>query len=350
MKLYIVSILYLSIFCLGCRKKVTQSEQSVIATGQMPNIAVDKAGNVHVVYGSGDSLMYTFSDDQGKTFATGSLIDIIPKLTASHTRGPQIAVTRNGLAVIACNEPGDIFSFVKGEGGDWLKSNRVNDVDTVARENFTALSADGNNVFAVWLDLRDKHNKVFGARSNDGGKTWSGNVMIYASPDTTVCECCKPSVAMKGDDVYVMFRNWLNGNRDLFLIRSKDGGVTFGQAEKLGFGNWALNGCPMDGGSIALDENGNPKTVWNRQGTIFACEPGAQESALGQGRNCTLETVDGEEVYAWVENQNVVVRISEGEKETLGKGQLPVIKAVGDNKIICVWEMEEKIHKSIIQI
>ena len=158
----------------------------------MPNMAVDKFGNVHVVYGYGDSLMYTYSDDRGKTFAEGSLIDFIPNLTASHTRGPQIAVTQKGLAVIACNQPGDIFSFVKGEGGNWVKSSNVNDVDTVAKENFTALSADGDNVFAVWLDLRDKHNKIFGAKSNDGGSTWSKNLLIYASPDTTVCECCKP--------------------------------------------------------------------------------------------------------------------------------------------------------------
>jgi hypothetical protein len=46
--------------------------------------------------------------------------------------------------------------------------------------------------------------------------------MIYTSPDSTVCECCKPNVAMKGNNVYVMFRNWLHGNRDLYLIQSSD--------------------------------------------------------------------------------------------------------------------------------
>lgn len=86
---------------------------------------------------------------------------------------------------------------------------KVNDVDTVAKENFLALTADGENTFAVWLDLRDKHNKIFDAKSNDGGIIWSKNILVYASPDATVCECCKPSVVMKGSDVYVMFRNWL---------------------------------------------------------------------------------------------------------------------------------------------
>src|SRR6476620_9685371 len=105
--------------------------------------------------------------------------------------------------------------------------------------------------------------------------------MIYASPDTTVCECCKPSVAVKGNNVFVMFRNWLNGNRDLYLIQSSDGGIKFGEAKKLGIGSWALNGCPIDGGNVVIDKDGNPLTVWNRKGIIYACRPGQEEIKLG---------------------------------------------------------------------
>jgi hypothetical protein len=37
-----------------------------------------------------------------------------------------------------------------------------------------SLVADGENAFAVWLDLRgNKRNKIYRAKSNDGGKTWS---------------------------------------------------------------------------------------------------------------------------------------------------------------------------------
>jgi hypothetical protein len=147
-----------------------------------------------------------------------------------------------------------------------------------------------------------------------------------------------------------MFRNWLNGKRDLYLIRSMDSGATFGQAEKLGFGSWALKGCPMDGGSIVLDDSGNPKTVWNRQGTIYACDPGKEESVIGKGRNCTLETVHGSEVFAWVENKNIVIGGLKGKKQLLGQGQVPVIKSIANNKIICVWEMERQIHKSILKL
>jgi hypothetical protein len=293
--------------------------------------------------------MYSYSSDESKTFATPVLISQLQGLAASHTRGPQIAFTAYGLLVTACTNSGNIFSYKTDALGKWYQTSRVNDVDTVAKENLMALAADGNNAFAVWLDLRDRHNKIYGASSTDGGKTWSRNKLVYASPDATVCECCKPSVAIKGNNVYVMFRNWLKGNRDLYLIRSTDKGKTFGNAEKLGDGSWALNGCPMDGGSLAIDRKGIPQTVWNRKGTIYACEPGKNETELGKGRSCTLETVNGKNIYAWVENGEVVVLKPSG-KEISGKGQLPVIKAISDDHVLCVWENEKQIHKALIEL
>src|SRR5919199_1471209 len=68
----------------------------------------------------------------------------------------------------------------------------------------------------------------------------------------------------------MMFRNWINGNRDLYLITSSNNGKTFGQAQKLGVGNWKLNGCPMDGGGLAVNKNGTAETVWRREGKIYA--------------------------------------------------------------------------------
>jgi hypothetical protein len=323
---------------------------AVIAAGQMPNLVKDNSGNIHLVYGNGDSILYAYSSDAGNSFSAPALVAVVPELAASHMRGPQVAATANGLAVISCNEAGDIFSFTKDQSGNWAQTRRVNDTDTTAKENLLALAADGNNAFAVWIDLRDRHNKVFGAKSTDGGKTWSKNIMVYASPDTTVCECCKPSVTMKGNNVYVMFRNWLNGNRDLYLIKSPDGGTSFGQAQKLGLGSWELNSCPMDGGNVVLDKNGDPETVWNRKGVIYASVPGKEETKVGEGKNCTMESVNGKNIYAWVEDGNVMVLKPQGMKKNLGKGQMPVIKAVNNEHILCVWENKKQVHKAVLEL
>ena len=347
MKISFLLALASLVFLFSCKN---DEGNYITGNGQMPNIATDKSESLHLVYGNGDSILYSYSSDHGNSFSASILVSVLPKLAASHMRGPQIASTANGLTVTACNQLGDIFSFVKDQSDKWVETGRVNDMDTVAKENLMALAADGDNAFAVWLDLRDKHNKIFGAKSTDGGKSWSKNIMIYASPDTTVCECCKPSVQMKGNNVYVMFRNWLDGNRDLYLIQSSNGGSNFGEAKKLGIESWALNGCPMDGGGIVINNNGTPETVWNRKGVIYACEPGKKEVEIGKGRNCTIESINGKNIYAWVENGEIVLMKPGGIKENLGKGHLPVIKAINNEHVVCIWENDNQIHKTIIEL
>jgi hypothetical protein len=337
-----------ALFFMSCKEQKKESDSLVVGTGKMPTLAKDNQNNLYVVYGSGDSIMYASSGDQGKTFSAPALVTVLPKLAASHMRGPQIACT-DGVIITALNKTGDIFSYRK-EGDKWIATGKLNDVDTVAKEGLMALAADGQNAFATWLDLRDGHNKLFGSRSTDGGKTWSKNVLVYASPDTTVCECCKPSVALKGEKVYVMFRNWLNGNRDLHLIESTDGGATFGEAQKLGNDSWALNGCPMDGGGITIHTDGQPQTVWRRKNKIYASEPGQPEKEIGEGRGCTITSVNGKNTYAWTEKGEVVIIQPNGMKKVLGTGSSPVITGINNEQVLCVWEREGQIHSAIVSL
>lgn len=323
----------------------------IVAKGKMPNMVTDKSNNVYIVYGSGDSLMYLFSKNRGKSFTSSSLIAVLPGLFASAMRGPQIAATDNGLIITACTNKGNIYSYKQLASGKWSKAMKVNDVDEVAKEALMGLSADGLNVFAVWLAVKNpKGQNVYGAKSVDGGKTWNKNLLVYASPESTVCECCKPSVAVKGNNVYVMFRNFLNGKRDLYLAKSSNGGKSFEGAQKLGVGNWKLNGCPMDGGGLAINKNGIPQTVWRRGGKIYASAVGSTEKEIGEGRGCTMETVNNKNIYTWTENGNVVLINPQGQKKVLGQGSQPIIKAVNNEHVICVWENDRQIHASVIEL
>jgi hypothetical protein len=343
--------LSISLLASCSEKKNRTKEDFVIANGQMPCIAKDPQQGLHVVYGSGDSIMYSYLPGTDTAFTPPVLISVLPGLAASHTRGPQIACSQNGLTVTACNSSGDIFSFHKAGTAIWSGAARVNDIDTVAKENLMSLDGDGQYDYAVWLDLRgNKQNKIYGARTDDGGKTWSTNKLIYESPDTTVCECCKPSVIVKGDNVYVLFRNWLDGNRDMYLIRSTDKGNSFGNAEKLGKGYWKLNGCPMDGGGIAINSKGTIQTIWRREGKLFSAQPGLPEKEIGEGKGCTIDFINDSAVYAWVKDGLITVTRDDGKVLTLGKGSQPVIKPINETQMICVWEYEKQIHAAIVEI
>src|SRR4029079_3839506 len=98
----------------SCKDQAKEiNDGSVIAEGQMPSITKDQSGILHLVYGNGDSILYSFSSDGGNSFSSPDLISILPQLAASHMRGPQIAVTDSAIVVTALNEGGDIFSFSK---------------------------------------------------------------------------------------------------------------------------------------------------------------------------------------------------------------------------------------------
>jgi hypothetical protein len=336
---------------ISCKEKQAIAKADfVIGNGQLPDIAKDKNGTIHLVYGLGDSILYTFSSDNGQSFSSPSVIAVLPDLFSFAMRGPQIAVNNSGVIITACTTNGNIFSYYKDKE-KWKQGVRINDVDTTAKEGLMALAADGENAFAVWLDLRaNKRNKIYGARSSDGGKSWSRNIMVYTSPDTGVCPCCKPSVLMKGKKVYIMFRNWLEGNRDLYLIQSDNNGASFSTAQKLGTGSWKLNACPMDGGALAINKNGKVQTIWRREGNIFTAVPSAPEVKIGEGRNCTLSTVNNKNIYAWTNEGSVIFMKLNGEKNSIGKGNLPVLKALDDEHAICVWENNQQIHASVVDL
>ncbi|MDP9043089.1 MAG: glycoside hydrolase, partial [Bacteroidota bacterium] len=207
------------------------------------------------------------------------------------------------------------------------------------------------NVYAIWLGVRSpKGQDVYGSKSTDGGKTWGKNILVYESPDGTVCECCKPSASIKGKNVYVMFRNLINGNRDLYLVESADVGNTFGKANKLGTGSWKLNGCPMDGGGLVIAKDGIPETVWRRENKIYSASPGKPEKEIGEGQGCSIETVNNKNMYAWSEHGLVTILKPDGTKIIPGKGSLPLMKAMNQKQVICIWENERQILGAVIDL
>jgi hypothetical protein len=351
MKNILIPALFSVLIFSACSEKVQSKNDFIIAQGQMPAIVKDNNNVLHLVFGSGDSIMYARSTDNGSTFSTASLIKEIPHVFTFAMRGPQLAATGKGIILTACTAEGNIYSFYKVDGSGWQQGSNVNDKDTVCKEGLMALSAYDNNAFAVWLDLRgNQRNKIYGARSVDGGKTWGKNFLIYASPDSTVCECCKPSVVVWKNKVAVMFRNWLGGNRDLYLVQSNDTGNSFGAAEKLGTGSWKINACPMDGGNITVNNNGEIRSVWRRELNVYADKPGTPEAIIGEGKNCTIETTNDSSVYAWVENGKIVIRKPGGEKKPVGEGNQPVLKTIDNKHIICVWENDRQIHAAVLQL
>lgn len=226
---------------------------------------------------------------------------------AGMRRGPRIAWTPSGLCVSTIvydrkiQFEGDLQSWVSDDGGRSVTGPfPISDQPGVAREGLHDMARSASGQLAcVWLDLRRGAMDVYAAFSADGGKSWAPNLLVYQSPDKSVCECCAPSALFDDEGrLLVLFRNSLAGHRDMWLARGTAQG--FEPAVKLGQGSWTLAGCPMAPGALAL-QAGAPLTIWSREDAIYRCAVGGLEEALGQGRELAASSGAGGAWAAWVE-------------------------------------------------
>jgi hypothetical protein len=206
-------------------------------------------------------------------------------------------------------------------------------------------------MFCAWLDLRNKRTEIMGAAWNGRDKTWSENRLIYRSPDGSVCECCHPSVTYGGDgSLHVMWRNSLDGNRDMYSVVSTDGGESFERAMKLGAGAWPLNACPMDGGAIAARSKSEAYTVWRRDKTVYLTSGRDRpEQKLGEGEQPWLALTASGPLPCWVNRRGGELFMKlpgDSVASELASGAWdPVCVAVKD-LVLVAWESGDKQHPS----
>ena len=258
------------------------------------------------------------------------------------SRGPQLASSLHYSVITAMDKKGNITWFLfDHRNGKWVKKGFVNDKKSSAPEGLMGLTADDQDHFyAVWLDLRlNKQNNICFSTLAAKDEKWSLNRFIYQSPDGHTCECCKPTIAVRGNHVAVLFRNWLKGSRDLYLTESTNGGKTFTSTEKLGVGTWKLNGCPMDGGGITIDEHNQVLTTWQRQGVVYFCKPKEKEVTINKGRLCSINVGMCKILCTYQTGNQVRIKdITSGKDHLIGNGSFSKTAVLPDNTILTVWE------------
>lgn len=311
---------------------------------KQPSAAVSRSGKVFVAFGAGSAVHCATSEDGGKTFAAPVKIADVEGLMLGMRRGPRVAAGEKTVCVTAIGKAGDLLAWTSPDGKTWAGPNKVNDHDGAAKEGLHALSAStGDELACAWLDLRADGTALEIATSKDGGATWAKNVTAYRSPEGHICECCHPSVAFdaKGG-VLLLFRNWLEGARDMYVVRSKDG-KTFGKAAKLGAGSWPLKTCPMAGGAVAALPDGNACAAWVRDQQVFLTTPKEPERALGDGRQPWLAVGPSGPYVAWVTRGGEVTSLAPNARSNARlslKGEWPVVAASPDAKgpVVAAWE------------
>lgn len=351
-----LSLAALTLWSTARAEPIELARGSRTARPQQPQIAIDEAGTIHVVYGIGDQVRYRQSQDSGKTFLPPTDLPLVHAMSLGMRRGPRVAACGSSICVTAIGgkqgkgRDGDVLAMRSVDRGQsWSKPVTVNDSPDSAREGLHAMAAGPNGqMCCVWLDLRNRKTEVMAATSADGGATWSENVLVYRSPYGSVCECCHPSVAIDGrGQIRVQWRNSLSGARDMYFATSLDGGKNFGKAAKLGNGTWPLKMCPMDGGAIATSGD-RVVTAWRRDKTIYLIATGDRmERSLGPGEQPWVALAKAGPFAVWVtkrgETAYLLSPTGRMPKKLADHATDPVIAAGPDGvgPIATVWESQD---------
>ena len=321
---------------------------AVTLAGVQPQL-VAAGDQLFLAFGRGDTVYVARSSDGGRSFGAPVTLPISGELSLGMRRGPRVAVTNEAVVVAAVSgeqgggKDGDVvFSRSTDRGLTWSRPIVINDVPGAAREGLHALAAHPSGlVVAAWLDLREKGTRIYAAVSRDHGATWRADTLVYTSPSGSVCECCHPSIAIgAGGDISVMFRNSLDGKRDMYVARSTDG-ATFGPAARLGIGSWTLNACPMDGGGLVAGPGADVTAIWRREGTVFLSTPASPEQRIGDGRDAVVALSGPHRDVAWSADAGVTL-LRDGRGQVLGGGRFPSLAALPDSSVVA-WEHQGQI-------
>ena len=312
------------------------------APNRQPQLAAGN-GTVALVFGSGESIWLARSADDGRSFTAPSKVGELPKMLLGRHRGPRVAFSGKAIVVSAISsEPGDLVAWRSTDGGlSWSRPTAINDTPKAAREGLHAMVGDGEgHMAAAWLDDRDgKGKRLYGAFSNDAGLSWSRNVLLYQSPDGTICQCCDPSLAaVGGGEFAVMWRNALGGSRDLYVLRLRDG-QPVGPALKQGEGTWKLDACPMDGGGLAVHD-GQIASVWRREHDIYLAAPGKPEVKIGSGQDVAFGANSRGFYAAWSTAGGIELRAPDKSEAAhlSSAGAFPAMAALPGGGMLVAWE------------
>jgi hypothetical protein len=301
-KIAFAALVLLSGLPFACSSEpVPVTAKDSIAGARQPQAAVDQEGTIYVTFGANEDVYCCKSVDGGQSFAAPVKVGQLKDLALGKRRGPRIAAGKSGVVISAISHSeGTVVSWRSSDQGEsWEGPTNVNDAPLSAQEGLHAMAISPNgDVYCVWLDIRNKSMQIYGARSTDGGTTWSKNRQVYRSPDKSVCECCHPSVTFdRAGNLHVMWRNSVRGYRDMYHTVSTDNGESFAEATKLGGGSWKLDACPMDGGYLAAIDQHTVTTVWRRDSQIFRTDSNQKlEQLLGTGEQ-PWAVASGQGVY-----------------------------------------------------
>ncbi len=189
--------------------------------GQPAVARTDAHGTIHLVYRTGDSPRYARSTDNGKTFSAAiPIVDRKSRKPGLEFDVWDLAIGKAGKVHVALGTnawklklPQEDWGFHYATLQPGAKEFQpVRNINHKPSEGFSLAADDNGRVTACWLC-----DKLFANVSRDNGKMFDPFVEINKSYDP--CNCCTTSAAYGADGkLAILYREETNNERDLFVV------------------------------------------------------------------------------------------------------------------------------------
>jgi hypothetical protein len=330
---------------LAAEKKTASQERVRIGRvpegGLQPQVAMDGAGVLHMVYFTGDphqgDLFYVKSADGGTTFSRAVPVNSQAgsAIAVGTIRGAQLALGEAGHVHVAWNgsaqaQPPGPINPDSGKLGMPMLYSRLNDAASAFEpqrnlmQHSFGLDGGGSiaadhlgNVYVAWHGIGESEasgsgkvgearRRVWLAKSPDDGRWFSTEEKAWPR-ETGACGCCGMKLfADRKASLFALYRSATGSvHRDIYLLTSRDQARSF-QGRLLH--QWDINACPMS----SMDFAGNGNIVvgaWETGGQVYwaRLDSGAGQpiSAPGEAKGRKHPRVavnqDGDVLLAWTE-------------------------------------------------
>jgi len=259
--------------CPGCTPTVPPSPLSAFGLAGDAVVAFDKDGNAYLsglatrraglTSSGGSAIFVSKSTDGGATWPQVTLVHTLDGTAGFHDKewiatGPNGEVYVAWALFLASSLPSIVFSRSVDGGRTWLPAPVIiSDLAGASLANQGAIVVVGSDgtLYVTWIDHATR--RIVLSKSTDRGDTWTRPTEVaritpigqlpnaaYRTPDLHTFAIDASDGPTK-DALYVAWHDKRNGDADIFLSRSLDGGAT-----------WS---APL---RVNDDEVGNGKDQW----------------------------------------------------------------------------------------
>ena len=168
-----------------------------------------------------------FSQWESDTRLTNNNNNSFPAYNNAKTIGSNGAVLHTVWADERDGNAEVYYKRSQNSGAGWEADVRL--TNSAGSSYFPAIHVSGNMVLVSWSDNRDGNFEIYIKKSEDGGNTWGADVRLTSNTSASDY----PSIDAEGNTVIIVWQDLRDTDYEIYFKRSTDGGNSWGADQRL---------------------------------------------------------------------------------------------------------------------